>query len=244
MRHPRFLVILFLILHLSSSAQSHKIDSLKTLLQTADHDTTRINTLLALAREVENNPDTAILLSTQALELCAQLPLTIKRGQGQVPFRTHGTALSHRYLGIFNGRKGNLPLALSHNFQALKISEELQDKKGLAFNFGNIGVVYISQGDYPKALEYYFKALKIGEELSDKKLIGGLLMNIGNIYDSQGDYPRALEHQLRALKINEEIGNKTRIAFSLGNIGVVYTKWDDYPKALEYYFKALKIDEE
>ncbi|MBL4754002.1 MAG: tetratricopeptide repeat protein, partial [Flavobacteriales bacterium] len=243
--HVGFSLFLFLLLHASSIAQSHKIDSLKNLIQTAIHDTTRINTLNALALEYqESRLDTAILLSTQALKLCGQLPFSITRGPGQVPFRTHATALSNRYLAQFNERKGNYPLALSHYLEALQIREQLEEKKEIAFHLGQIGIVYFRQGDYPKTLDYFLKALIIGEELGHQSTIAKNLSNIGIVYKKQADYPKALEYYLRALKIHEELGTKAAIAANLSNIGLVYKSLKVYPKALEYEFKALKIFEE
>jgi len=245
MKHVGFSLFLFLLLHTSSIAQSHKIDSLKSLIQTADHDTTRINTLNTLAQEYRRTQlDTAILLSTRALELCGQLPFSIKRGPGQVPFRTHATALSNRYLGIFNQRKSNFPLALSHYLEALKIREELEEKKEIAFHLDQIGIVYFNQGNFPKSLNYFLKALKIGEELGNQHLISKYLGHIGVIHKKQGDYPKALEYYFRALKISEEIGTKRTTAANLGNIGIVYKNLKEYSKALEYHFKELKIYEE
>ncbi|MBL4752209.1 MAG: tetratricopeptide repeat protein, partial [Flavobacteriales bacterium] len=245
MKHAGFSVFLFLILHASSIAQSRKIDSLKTLIQTAKHDTTRINTLNVLAWKLQyQNLDTSILLSTKALKLCTQLPFSIKRTSGQAPFRTHASALSHRYLGSFNQQQGNFPLALFHYFEALKRREQLEENKEIANNLGNIGVVYNYQGDYPKALEYYFKALKIGEELDNKHAIGKNLSNIGIIYKKQNDYAKALEYYFRALKLHEAIGKKSGTASNLSNIGTIYKNQKDFPKALEYHFKALKIYEE
>jgi len=227
-------------------ANSNKVDSLLQALQKAQHDTTKIKTLNALAWQLKyNKPDTAILLSTQALELCKKtLPLFLGGDARRAEGVKKATAKSHNNLGVFNRLKGNYPLALDHNFKALKIREELKDKKGISASLGNIGIVYWRQGDYPKALEYYFKALKIREHLKDKKGIATTIGIIGIIYDDQGDYPKALEYYFKALRMDEELGNKNGIARHLGNIGLVHWIQGDYPKALEYYFKALKIGEE
>jgi len=239
-------IIIYLLSASYSFAQQSKIDSLLTILKTAKEDTTRIKTLNALAWKLKyNKPDTAILLSTQALELCEKtLPLFLGGDARRAEGVKKATAQSHRSLGVFNTIKGNYPLALIHYNKALKINEQLNDKKGIASTFGNIGIVYERQGDYPKALEYYFKALKMDEELGNKRGIAIRLGNIGIVYRNQGDNPKALEYYFKALKANEEIGRKKGIAINLGNIGNVYADQNDYPKALEYYFKGLKMDEE
>ena len=51
-----------------SPAQTSKIDSLKQVITTAKHDTTKIKALNALAWQLMySNPDTSIIISTQAL---------------------------------------------------------------------------------------------------------------------------------------------------------------------------------
>ncbi|MBN4051590.1 tetratricopeptide repeat protein [bacterium AH-315-M05] len=223
------------------------IDSLKKVLKTTKEDTTRIKTLNELAWELKyNNPDTAILLSTQALELSEELMRGFSKRRISLPLGRAkvGLSQSHNNLGVFNYFKGNYPIALNHYNKALKINNQLNDKKGIAASLSNIGIVYWSQGDYPKALKYYFKALKMDEELGNKKGIADRLGNIAGVYLAQGDYPKALEYFFKALKMKEELGAKSEIVITLGNIGVVYWNQSDYPKALEYYFKALKISEE
>src|SRR3990172_7417903 len=70
--------------------QLSKVDSLLTLLKTAKEDTNKVNTLNALAWELKyNNPDTAIVLSTQALKLA-------KKQDWQ-----NGIGQSYHQLGVF-----------------------------------------------------------------------------------------------------------------------------------------------
>ena len=139
--------------------------------------------------------------------------------------------------------------------QAVKLSEKIEWKKGIANSLGNLGFYNYLKGDFPKTLDYYFKALKTDEELFNSSSNGGRregakigiakrLSNIGIVYDDQGDYPKALDYYFKALKMAEELENKNGIAINLGNIGIVYRKQGNYPKALDYYFKALKIKEE
>ncbi|MCE9539567.1 MAG: tetratricopeptide repeat protein [Bacteroidetes bacterium] len=219
--------------HFSSYGQQTKIDSLKNVLKTTKEDTTRINILNDLAFEFENNnSDTAIVLSTQAL-LIAQK----KKWQ-------KGEGISFHRLGALNYHKANYPLALDYYFKALKIRESLNDKNGISGTIGNIGLVYYSQGEYSQALDYYFKALKMMEKIGDIKGIAVVLGNIGLVYFKRGDYPKALDHYFRALKMTKKMGEKNGTANHLGKIGVVYKAQGDYLKALDYYSKALKMEEE
>ncbi|OFY66436.1 MAG: hypothetical protein A3H98_09305 [Bacteroidetes bacterium RIFCSPLOWO2_02_FULL_36_8] len=226
------IMCLFCILP-TAYCQSSFIDSLTTRLSQTLHDTDRVNTLNALSWKLQyNNPDTSIILSTQALSIAKGIQWK------------KGTAISLSELGVYNFLKNYFPEALKFHFAALKIDEALNNKKGMSIRLGNIGLAYWKQGDYRKALDYHFRALKISEELGDKNKIAMHLGNIGIVYDEQADYPNALDYYFRALKIRTELGNKNEITNTLGNIGVVYHNQADYPKALKFYFKALNSAEE
>jgi tetratricopeptide (TPR) repeat protein len=273
-----FLNLLFAV-SIFSFAQTPKIDSLTKALSSLPKpsnkisDSTYIKTLNDLAWEYSHiNPDTAITLAQQGLQLSQKI--NWKKGKA-ICFRTLGwsnvvkgnypqalayyntglkiaeelsdKSLQAKFLGnigIVYEEQSDYPKALEYYFKALKIAEELGDKRGMSIRLGNIGVVYADQSDYPKALEYYFKALKIDEELGDKRGMAIDLGNIGNVYNYQSNYSKAPEYYFKALKIAEELGDKRVMANNLGNIGNVYAKQSDYPKALAYYFKALKIEEE
>ena len=251
----RLLTISFLLVSFGGFAEQAVIDSLTARLGESLHDTDRVNTLNKLAWEMMyNNPDTAIILSSQALSIAEAYEWHL------------GIAHSNGRLGTFNAIKGDYPKALEYFFKALKLVEELRlpdqqaggqvgNKSYIAANLSNIGIIYKEQGDYSKALEYFFDALKIHDELNSKNDLAATLGNIGNVYMKQGVASteasakvellnKALEYYLKALKMNEELGRKNGIAINLGNIGLVYMDQLDYPKALEYYFKALDMAEE
>jgi tetratricopeptide (TPR) repeat protein len=234
-----FFLLFLLVVSLFNFAQTSTIDSLTKALSSLPKpsnklsDSTYIKTIQQLAWEYSYiNPDTAITLAQQGLQLSQKI--NWKKGK----------AICFRTLGWSNVVKGNYPQALEYYNTGLKISEELSDKSWQAKFLGNIGNVYNNQSDYPKALAYYFKALKIDEELGDKRGMAADLGNIGNVYYNQSDYPKALAYYFKALKLDEELGDKRGMAADLGNIGLVYADQSDYPKALAYYFKALKIAEE
>jgi tetratricopeptide (TPR) repeat protein/serine phosphatase RsbU (regulator of sigma subunit) len=234
-----FFLHLLLVVSFFNFAQTPTIDSLTKALTSLPKptnklsDSTYIKTLNDLAWEYSYiNPDTAITLAQQGLQLSEKIHW--KKGK----------AICLNELGWSSHVKGNYTQALEFYNTGLKIAEEISDKSLQATFLGNIGNVYNDQSDYPKALEYYFKALKMDEELGNKNGIARHLANIGLVYANQSDYPKALAYYFKALKINEELGDKRSIAINLCNIGIVYDYQSNYPKALEYYFKALKIDEE
>ncbi|MBL4657816.1 MAG: tetratricopeptide repeat protein, partial [Flavobacteriales bacterium] len=249
----------------SSTGATAKVDSLKKVIQKAEHlpagqagDTSVCRAYLAWGEEVYlNNPDTAIILWQNSHDLAE------KNLVSGLPDGGAG-ALEKKYLlflaealnniGYIHDDQGDIPKALEFYHKSLKIQEELggspdpstarAGKSGIALSLNNIGLIYKEQGDIPKALEFYHKSLKIHEEIGEKSGMAMSLNNIGGIYGSQGDISKALEFYHKSLKIYEEIGKKSGIASSLNNIGVIYKSQGDIPNALECYHKSLKILEE
>ncbi len=222
-------------------------DSLSALLKTDPEDTNKLNHLNDLGWELMyQNPDTAILLGKQALELATKIAgsssainnLSIKKAAEKGAGKAYGNLGAYYYL------KGEYATSLEHHFKSLEIREAINDKDGISRSLNNIGVVYRNQGDHTQALEYYFKALKLNVELGNKTRVAFNLNNIGLVYYDQSDYTKALDYYRKALSLNEEMGNKNTAATNLNNIGIVYYSKGDYPKALENYLKALEVNEE
>jgi class 3 adenylate cyclase len=133
---------------------------------------------------------------------------------------------------------------LNYGNLALKLSEKLKWKKGVASANSRIGSNYFGKGDYPNALKFWLKSLKQNEEINNRKSVAINLGNIGNVYLQQGDYDSALEYYLKASKLNKEIGNKSALAINLGNIGTVFGIQLKYDNCIGYFVDALKIYEE
>ena len=209
------------------------IDSLVTELQKQKEDTAKVSLLSDISAGYKDlNADNGIKYGELAMVLATKLEWV------------KGQALSHIDIGVNIQNKSDYLKALDHYQQALKLYENINDKRGITDAMQNIGSVYSDLCDYPKALEYDLAALKGFDDIGYKDGIAMVKNNIGSVYILQGDYPKALEYYFSALKIHEASGNKNRIAGITGNIGNVYFSQKDYPKALEYYFKTLQMDEE
>lgn len=131
---------------------------------------------------------------------------------------------------------GNYPVALKNAFSALKIFEEIGERKKIAISYNNIALIYDYQANYPEALKNHFASLKIKEELliqakldknsgeiqEIKKGISSSYNNIGVIYCNQNNYLEALRKFAASLEIRKEIGDKDGIAASYNSIGNIY----------------------
>lgn len=234
MKQPTILLALFVAVSYTAYSQT-KLDSLKTVIQTADHDTTKAKALLNLSGQLYfSNPDTAIQIAQQALHIYKKKHIE------------KGIASAYNHLGAFHYIKSDYPTALDYYHKSLEIRVSLNDKKGIAASYNNIGTIYERQSSYPQALGYYLKSLKIYKEMGNKKYIASCYNNIGTIYRNQSSYPQALGYYFKSIKIKRELNDtlNTHFANTYNNIGIIYKNQSSYSQALVYYFKALKIYKE
>lgn len=96
---------------------------------------------------------------------------------------------------------------LSYAVRSLQLAEKLNNKRGMANAYNNIGYVYNSKGDYNQALEYFRKSLKISTDINDQTGIANTLENVGVIFYVKGDFASALDNYNKSLKLYEAAGN-------------------------------------
>lgn len=153
-------------------------------------------------------------------------------------------AKCHSNFGYIHIRQSKYLEATKDYNTALKIREELGDKKNIAACYDNIGNIYANQGNYDEASKNYTTSLKINEEIKNTEGIGNSYNSIGNIYNYKGEFTKALEYYNEALKIRLKLANKKSIGDSYNNIGSIYFKQGSFPEALKYFLLTLKMRQE
>lgn len=95
--------------------------------------------------------------------------------------------------------------ALDYYLRALKIAEELGDKKTVAINLGSIGFLYTSTGKFNKAEEYLNKALTISTEINVLNVIKDHEQYLSYLYDTTGRYKLSLIHYKKYITARDTI---------------------------------------
>jgi tetratricopeptide (TPR) repeat protein len=223
---------------------------------------------LALDNLNLSNYETSLALYGQVLGITETLKTNdkyIKSGAKKLSAGAYGG------MGTVFYSQGDFSKALQYYFKALKVNEEIANRKGQALNLNNIGIIYLEQNDFTNALTYYEKALRIHEDLDYKRGISAAYGNIGLVYMNQGDsafrkgdmnysqanrYRKALEYFNKALKIDTEIRNDVGMGRNYSNIAIITVYQGDsaryhgnlnfaiknkYPEALAYFHKAYEI---
>ncbi len=229
---PVLFVFLFLFCF-GQRAACNDVDSLKRLLATTVHDTTRVNLLNELSKQYFNDkPDTSIIIAASSRKLAEQ-----------INFRT-GLALAIKNMGIGYYLQGKYKDAVIHWQQALEVYKQNGDEKGVANMLSNQGAVYFAQGDDVKAFELYLESLKISEKIGDTLRILTSLNNIGGVYlNKPATYKKALEYFQRSYNLSRAINDQYTIGTSSVNLGETYYKMGDDKTALIYLNESVKAYE-
>ena len=232
-----FLFLFLLLLSATGFSQRMKADSLSKLLATDKADTNRVIHLWRLADAVNTyNPDTALLLSQQALYLAK----TINYIEGQ-----------SRSLGILSNsfsKIGNYPKALALNLEKLQLEEKRNKPRNLGSVLMNIGIVYVYQEEYRKALEYYAKADSVIYSKNVEDLMYSITLNIGDVYNRLDISDSAYVYFNKSLSIakllvpNKDmtvLNIENKIGLSLTGLGHSYKKIGSYQQSLKNYQEAI-----
>ncbi|MGB3949024.1 MAG: tetratricopeptide repeat protein [Bacteroidia bacterium] len=228
-----------------SKTQLHKIDSLKNIIATAKHDTSKINALESWDNIIYvSNPDLDKKLNEDIIKL-AEANL-IKEGLSDNEQKKYkkSLALAQNSLGIVLYNKGEHSKALDYYSQSLKIRTAIADKKGLAATLNNIAIIYQDQAEYAKAIDYYTKSLSINEEIGDKMGEANCLSNIGRVFLEQNEPMKAIGYQTRSLKIRKTIDDKRGMIIAYNNLAAINSKMGVHEKAIDFLKQSLKLSEE
>ena len=230
----RLIILNFLFLFFfSTTAFCNEIDSLKRILSTNIHDTTRVNLLNTLSKAFFNdNPDTSVTIATSSKILAER-----------VNFQT-GLALALKNMGIGYYLQGKYKDAILNWQQAMNVYKLIGDKRGVANMLSNQGAVYYAQGDDAKALELHLQSLKLSEEISDSLRILTSLNNIGGVYQNKtATYDKAREYFLRSYRLSLVVKDQYLIGTAAVNLGEFYFKMGDDSTALKYLNESVKAYE-
>ena len=217
-------LFLLLLIPFFSNAQTNRIDSLQQLLKKETKDTSRVLLLNQLGTAyMYSKPDTALLLSQQAL------PLSKKAGF------TKGEAASLLLMGNVFINTGNYPKALEALLQALKKYEAIQDKEGIQMVTSNLGNIYNFQGDYRHSINYVFKSLALSKSLGIQRRTAVALINLGDSYEKLNMLDSAKYYTIQAYNLSSQLKNKDFIGTSLNNLGNICSKMGNDTAAMRNY---------
>jgi tetratricopeptide (TPR) repeat protein len=131
--------------------------------------------------------------------------------------------------------------AIGYTREALSLATDINDQKGMAASYNNLGVAYRNQGALDKALEYYITSLKIYEGLNNKEGIATTKNNIATIYSIKRDYGQAMKYLEESHALFVQLKDNARIVGSLNNLGNLHVDLQLYEQAMRYFSEAYQL---
>jgi len=107
---------------------------------------------------------------------------------------------------------GHYPHAAKHLLAAATIYRSLDDTKGLATTYNNIGNLYAKQSIWYLAKQHYKLALPLYQSLNLMVSVSHLYNNLAGVYLFQDSIEQCFEHLDQSLAIKETLGIPLEIA--------------------------------
>lgn len=175
----------------------------------------RADSLLQRSWEIiYSNPDSALLLAREAMEL--------SRAAGYA----EGMMTAQTIRGIAYDVVSLYDSALKYYHDALALSKQNDDTYRMANSYSNIGLTHWHIGNYRDALEYLFLALEYFDGLGRELEMAHVNNNIGLIYADLSSDTRARKYFDRALGLYLRLGNRQGTAAVLTNLGILVARED------------------
>jgi tetratricopeptide (TPR) repeat protein len=147
-------------------------------------------------------------------------------------------------LGQISYLLGDYDRASNYLKQELKISEEIDYKKGVASSLHQLGMLAQATGDLIEARRLYGESLKIKQDLGDKSGVASSLHQLGMLAQDEGDLGEARRLYDESLKIKQDPGDKSGVASSLHQLGMLAQDEGDLGEARRLYGESLKIKQD
>lgn len=115
------------------------------------------------------------------------------------------------------------------------IFKKLNNKIGLAYNLGNVGLAYAQLGETETAESNITQAIALLEELGDYYPIAVYLTYMSDIYADKGDWDAAFGYAQRSLRLAKQYGLKEQISDAFLKLSELYERTGYKGAALTYY---------
>lgn len=234
--------IFFIVLCFSffcGMAQDKTIDSLKKVLSTAVHDTSK---LFALKQLVDASPDGEWEKYNQQMKAIAEKALTEKlldKKVKRVISEFLSSALQNE--GVTYARDMSDFLAMECYEKSAEISKEIGNEEALTETEMEIAKLHERQGNTTKAIDLYYKVLKNYEKNENFLGIGDVFSHIGAIYTTQKDFKLAHVFVDKAYQSFEKAGYNRGMYKALCRKAFIYTNENRLDEAFICFEKSTAV---
>jgi tetratricopeptide (TPR) repeat protein/DNA-binding PadR family transcriptional regulator len=162
---------------------------------------------------------------------------------GKADDKKHVVAEAYRKMGYIQMKRGEREIAVENEEKALKISEQIQDYRGIADTYRKLGEFYGGIGEFERAIEYHERSIEYANKVEDVPGLAKAYVELGTVYSNKGEHVRAIEYYEKSMGILENLGDMYELAKVSANLGVVYADKSELDKALKYFEQSIGITE-
>ena len=230
MRKAVIISVLLLPLIFIQAQQTNKRDSLLLVLESAKEDTTKVKTLLRLAKHYEtNNQDSAVYYLEKAKQLSESLNFL------------RGVFYYYDQKSIVSFTKGDYDLAMEENNKGLSLARQLKDSSFVIAMLNHIGIVYGLQQKYQEQLDYALQVNNVVEAIKDSSRLSQTMHNLANSYNSISQYRKAVNYCLASIEIYSKYKKRNDyINRVYSTLGQGYQELQMSDSALYFYDMAIR----
>lgn len=240
------ITLLFVFLFaLNANSQEKKLDSLKNILNTKIHDTTKLQVLANIVNSVPGTSNEYNLYNDRfkkiAEELLRQKNLDENSRLAAV------SAIGQYYVQkAFQAQYNDYILAIKYLNMSLPYFEAKRHRIYKASVLISLGVLYNKIGSAEIATANNFKALRIFEEEKNISGISYATQTIANLYNEQKNFKEALKYYLQAYDIYFKkddlmLQDDVQKVLLFKNISKCYQELKDCKLSESYLLKALSL---
>ena len=225
------LLIVLLVLTARAGAQTHRIDSIKTILPKLKGET-EVNSLNELSKEYNFywiHSDSSLKYAELAFQKAAAINYD------------HGKAIALCMQAGMEGRLLGQPAKMEALAKkALEILKNGKDLKAMSMAYYYNGVALTIMGRYHEAEEPMRKARQLAIDAQDRGLLGWANQGTGFINFKSGTYWTSFPYLIEAQQIGKEVNDSVLTTLSLVLIARSFNMAGDPQTALKYYYDAFR----
>jgi hypothetical protein len=225
------LLTVLLVLTANANAQTHRIDSIKSILL-HQQGQAEINSLNELGKEYNFywiHSDSALKYEGLAFQKAS----IIKYPAGKAKALCMQAGTEGRLLG----HPGKMETLAG---QAIEILKDGKDPKGLSMAYYYTGVALTIMGRYHDAEAPFEKAKQLAIESNDRWSVGWAEQGLGFMNYKAGTFWKSFPHLNEAQQIGKEVNDSVLISLSLAIIARTFNMVNDPKTALTYYHQAFQ----
>lgn len=225
------LIFIALIFKLSSFSQDIT-DSLKKVINSKAHDTSRLAALYTIIDYVSEEDgefyvNEMLALSQKGINNNIENVILLKRF---LSFRSE----AYYTKGVFFSNKNESDSALIFYEKALNEFVKLKNDPMIAYTLMSEAIIYTTRGHYPLAINLLNKAIEIHKKNNNAEGLGDVYLHFGRLYHIQKDYRNADIYFTYAYKEFEKCQYGSGIVESLYKLGITKFDLKQFQESINY----------